>query len=89
MPDPRLAWYRQRAEEEGNKAACDARAMSARRVATLGVDAASDFIDRNYAQAREAAHYANLVLGPGEECAWRGRAATSLEYLCDACRGTW
>ena len=54
--DPRTAWYRQRAEEHGN--------IALWLMSTYPVEHAEDILT----EAREAAHYANLVLGPDVHC---------------------
>ncbi len=56
MNDLRLSWYRQRAEEEGQQAWV---------LMCWHVENERD-PDRAFLAAREAAHYANLVLGPVE-----------------------
>ncbi len=57
MTDTRTAWYRHRAEEEGAQVALElllAQDGSPRQLSELYL----------YRRAREAAHYANLALGP-------------------------
>ncbi len=67
MTDPKLAWYRHRAEEEGAAAVYWFR-LCEQRIAARGSyfypGSENDAADVASRRAREAAHYANLALGP-------------------------